>query len=374
MKLSTGTILMIGASADCPDLEYATGFRAHDPVVGAVGVDWRAVVVPDLEYGRARLQGRAGLEVWTPRALGLRGRGARDMASWALRLLRRHGVRSACVPSTFPLASARRLERAGVPLRVAAGPLFPERSRKRPDEVLRIAESQRAAVRAVRAAIELIGESVPGRDGLLHLRRRPLTSEDVKRRIAAVLLECRCFCRDTIVAGGPQSAEPHEAGHGPLPAGQPIVIDVFPQHLEHGYWGDITRTVVRGPCSPRLRQMFRAVQAAQREALKAVKAGVSGATVHRRAADTLRQRGFDTGVVDGRPVGFIHGTGHGVGLCVHEAPRVSLAAERLRAGHVVTIEPGLYYPELGGIRIEDTVLVTADGYRRLAACEVRFEA
>jgi Xaa-Pro aminopeptidase len=116
------------------------------------------------------------------------------------------------------------------------------------------------------------------------------------------------------------------------------------------------------------------VQAAQREALKAVKAGVSGATVHRRAADTLRQRGFDTGVVDGRPVGFIHGTGHGVGLCVHEAPRVSLAAERLRAGHVVTIEPGLYYPELGGIRIEDTVLVTADGYRRLAACEVRFEA
>ena len=278
------------------------------------------------------------------------------------------------MPPTFPFAAARRIERAGVRLRVGRGELFPQRVCKRPDEVRLIAESQLAAVIAMRAATRMIAESTPGRDGLLHWRGQPLSSEDVKRRIAAALLERDCFCRDVIVAGGAQSAEPHETGHGPLPAGKPIVIDIFPQHLVHGYWGDLTRTVVRGPCAPRLRRMFNAVRAAQQAALKSLKAGVSGSTVHRRAAETLGARGFATEVKDGRPVGFIHGTGHGVGLCVHEAPRLAPSGGRLRAGHVVTVEPGLYYPELGGIRIEDTVLVTAGGYRYLAPCEVRLDA
>jgi Xaa-Pro aminopeptidase len=107
--------------------------------------------------------------------------------------------------------------------------------------------------------------------------------------------------------------------------------------------------------------------------LAAVRAGVSAATVHRRAAETLRARGFETTTRNGRPEGFIHSTGHGVGLCVHEAPGVSPAGKRLRVGHVITIEPGLYYPDVGGVRIEDTVVVAADGFRYLAPCEVRLE-
>jgi Xaa-Pro aminopeptidase len=177
----------------------------------------------------------------------------------------------------------------------------------------------------------------------------------------------------TIVAGGPQSADPHERGHGPLRAGQPIVIDIFPQHMETGYWGDITRTVVRGRAPAALRAMYRAVREAQEDALRAVRPGVSGATVHRGVVATFARRGFATGVVDGKQVGFFHGTGHGVGLQVHEAPSLALAHRRLPRGAVVTVEPGLYYPEIGGVRIEDTVVVTADGCEVLAACSKRLE-
>ncbi len=261
-KQSALPVLMLGSSADCPDIEYATGFRAQDPVVALAHGPARVLVVPDLEYGRAREQGHAGLEVLTPRMLGLGRMAARRQTSWVTRLLRNRGLRTVQVAGTFPIAAARAVERAGARLRLAAGPLFPARACKHACEIGHIAESQQAAVVAMRAAIRLIAESTPRADGWLTWKGRALTAEDVRRRIAEVLLRRDCFCRDTIVAGGTQSAEPHASGHGPLPAGQPIVIDIFPQHLIHGYWGDLTRTVVRGACCARLRGMHRAVHAA----------------------------------------------------------------------------------------------------------------
>jgi Xaa-Pro aminopeptidase len=120
--------------------------------------------------------------------------------------------------------------------------------------------------------------------------------------------------------------------------------------------------------------MYNAVKAAQAAALKAVKAGAWTDDVHAAAAGELDRRGYTTGTIDGIPQGFIHGTGHGVGLEIHEAPRVSSAVhKKLRAGNIITVEPGLYYPHIGGIRIEDTVLVTKDGYERLASCAKRLE-
>jgi Xaa-Pro aminopeptidase len=195
----------------------------------------------------------------------------------------------------------------------------------------------------------------------------------VKRLIERVLLDHGCSGKNTIVAGGEQGADPHEQGHGPLLARRPIVIDIFPQHTRSGYWGDLTRTVVRGAAGHELRRMYAAVRAAQAAALAKIRAGARCSAVHKAAAEELAGRGFETGARNGRPAGFIHSTGHGVGLAIHEAPSVSRFGGRLEAGNVITVEPGLYYPGLGGIRIEDTVEVTKTGWRYVVPCEKRFE-
>jgi len=195
----------------------------------------------------------------------------------------------------------------------------------------------------------------------------------VKLVVEFELLRHQCQARDTIVAGGRQAADPHDRGSGPLRAGETIVLDIFPQHKRHGYWGDITRTVVKGRARPELHRMYEAVRTAQAAALREVRAGARADHIHEGVQQRFKAAGFVTDMRDGLPVGFFHGTGHGVGLDIHEAPSLSTVPVRLRAGHVVTVEPGLYYPELGGVRLEDTVAVTGTGCRILAACEKVFE-
>ena len=182
----------------------------------------------------------------------------------------------------------------------------------------------------------------------------------------------------TIVAGGDQACDPHDGGSGPLRANQAIILDVFPRDEHTGYYGDMTRTVVRGKASDALRRQFEAVRDAQQAALKTIRGGIDGRTVHRAVQKLFDSRDFHTGTVSPNPKsarqqGFFHGTGHGLGLQVHEAPRMGNVSCRLRAGHVVTVEPGLYYPGVGGIRIEDVVLVTTRGCRLLSNFPVAFE-
>jgi Xaa-Pro aminopeptidase len=111
--------------------------------------------------------------------------------------------------------------------------------------------------------------------------------------------------------------------------------------------------------------MSDAVLAAQECAFRLIRHGADGESVHREVQQTLEAHGFKTGEVNGRMQGFFHGTGHGLGLDVHEPPRVSKVKATLRAGNVVTVEPGLYYPGVGGVRIEDVVVVTESGCRNL---------
>lgn len=372
-KKSTGARLIVGVPLENPDLLYASGFRAVDPVVLLDCNGARTLVVSPMESSRAARE-CPRVSVMDSKSLRL-GRSERGrLSSWALHLVRRCGVRAVLVAPTFPLGVARRLETAGVRLSVARGPLYPERLVKNADELRAIAESQQAAVIAMRAAVRMIADSSIDGDNVLRFARRPLTAEDVRRAIERVLLEHDCAGHDLIVACGQYATDPHAVGTGPLLANKPIVIDIFPQHKQHGYWGDLTRTVVRGRASHELRNLYQAVRAAQQAALAAVRPGVRGATVHACAVRALEERGYRTGVKDGRGFGFIHGTGHGVGLAIHEGPTLGPASEfRLRSGHVVTVEPGLYYPEMGGVRIEDTVVVTAHGWRYLVPCEKRFE-
>jgi len=368
-KKEATCVLLVGSSRNCPDLEYASGFRAADPVVFLQRGTGKYLVVPPMEQGRA--EKLDGLTVLTPGDIGIGRKKRRGISEWALGLLKHLDVRRVTVPFSFPHGVAERLRKSGHRVDIAGGPVFPGRAVKTPAEIRKIRQSQQAAVIAMRAAVSMISHSHVDRHGILKRGTRALTAEDVRRTITVKLLEHDGFCSDAIVACGKQAADPHTVGAGPLRANEAIVIDIYPQHLEHGYWGDLTRTVVKGGAPPRLKKMYQAVRAAQTKALACIKPGVKCATVHRAAVAEFDRRGF--GASGTAKEGFIHSTGHGVGLAIHEAPSLAPGGSRLRSGHVVTVEPGLYYRDIGGIRIEDTVVVTAGGWRHLVPCEKRLE-
>ncbi len=196
---------------------------------------------------------------------------------------------------------------------------------------------------------------------LVH-RGAVLTSERLKFAIESACLEAGATSLHTIAAGGDQGCDPHERGSGPLRPHELIIVDVFPRLIANGYFGDMTRTFLRGRASDAQRALVVTVRAAQRAALRTVRAGVEGRVVHAAVVELFAARGYETKRKGGHSVGFFHGTGHGLGLEVHEPPRVSVAADQpLPQGAVITIEPGLYYPGLGGCRIEDVVQVTTRG-------------
>jgi len=378
MKKRSLPILLVGIPEQNADLEYAGGFRAPDPVVLLCRRGHRYLVVSELEEGRAQrvAEARSGndtVEVLTPRKLGLKGARRSRLANWVSELLRRERVTKVRVPAVFPHGVAKTLEKRGFRLSIARGALFPERRVKTREEQKQIKESQQAAVIAMRAAVAQIGAAAIEHSGLLTIKGKVLTSEAVSGTITRTLLAHDCFCGETIVAGGLQAADPHEIGSGPLRAHEAIVLDIFPRHMRHGYWGDLSRTVIRGKPSPKLKKMYQAVKAAHAAALTRVKPGVKCATVHNAAEEVFKKRRYTTEVENGRATGFIHSTGHGVGLAIHEGPSVGPGDDRLRSGNVITIEPGLYYPDIGGIRIEDTIVVTRDGWRYLVPCEKHFE-
>ncbi len=367
--------LIVGNAGNAPDILYKTGFSAPDDVVYLQIKGESFLIVWPLEFRRARRAAAPyGITVVTPQHIVGDRVGTDGLARTVVVLLRTRGVSRVTVPSSFPLGFAKRLEKEGILLQVPQGALFPERARKSPEELGRIRECQQVAVIAMRRVFSLIKRSDIDSAGGLLLEGCPLTSELLRKEVARILVEHECVCPNVIVSGGRSSADPHEKGTGRLYAGKPIIVDIFPQHTEHGYWGDLTRTVVRGRASPPIRRMYRAVVAAHNAALAMLRAGVSAKRVHRVAVNELAKRGFRREVrEDGSLVGVIHGTGHGVGLAVHEYPAIAANDHRLEAGHVVTIEPGLYYPEIGGVRVEDLVAVTEKGWKYLAPCERPFE-
>jgi Xaa-Pro aminopeptidase len=225
----------------------------------------------------------------------------------------------------------------------------------------------------MRHPINLIHSSTIDHAGFLRLRGKHLTSEFMIESAAKVLMDHGGICRHMIIAGGSQCANPHETGHGKLRAGETIIMDIFPQDLSTGYWGDLTRTVVKGKASTLQKKVYNAVRAAQNAGLSMLKPGVAGKTIHTAVCREMVRRGLQVSYPEDQRKGFKHSTGHGVGLCIHEGPGLHMFSGRLKKGQVVTVEPGWYDPEWGGVRIEDTVLLTSHGWKYLVPCEKRFE-
>ena len=178
---------------------------------------------------------------------------------------------------------------------------------------------------------------------------------------------------DTIVAGGNQATDPHERGSGPLKAHQAIIIDIFPRCIQSGYYGDFTRTFCRGKAPEQLKRQYKAVKEAQEAAIAIIRDGVLGSAVHQQVLDTFEERGYKTESINGEMQGFIHTTGHGIGLDIHEYPRISTVPITLKAGMITSVEPGLYYKGIGGVRIEDLVYITKTGCEMLSPYPKKFE-
>ncbi len=372
----TEAVLLIGSSETNPDIYYRTRFFVPDPCVYFEHAGERVLLLNDLELDRGRSEARVDLVLPLSelrRRIPSGARARAGLAHLAHVALRERGVTKLIVPGDLAVMYADLFRSLGYALRVkTAFPFFAERVYKSEEEVGHIRRAQFVTERAMALAIEMVSASDPV-DGVLHLDGAPLTSERLKGEINAFLAREGYTATHTIVSSGAQSAMPHHSGTGPIAAGVPIVIDIFPRSQETGYWGDMTRTVVRGRPTDEARRMYEAVLEGQHLALSMIRAGVAGKEVHEGVMELFRRRGFETGVRDGRMEGFIHSTGHGLGLEIHEHPRITSDDTVLEEGMVVTVEPGLYYERVGGVRIEDVVVVTADGCVNLNTFPKTFE-
>jgi len=362
------TRLIIAASETDANLFYATRFLAPDAFVFVLTpTGEKVLLMSDLEVDRARAQ--AAVDTVLPirrfeeraKASGVERPGILDSVC---AFLAEREIRTVRVPGSFPIEYGDGLRERGVAVQVRREPFFEERLLKTADEVEAISRAMQRTEAAMGAAIGAIREAEV-HDGVLRWRGTTLTAERVRRLISMTLIEDGLLAQHTIVACGEAGCDPHNEGSGPLRAGQSIIIDIFPRDEASRYFADITRTVVKGRASDMLRKMYWAVAAGQERVFALLRDGSDGEAIHRDVQATLERHGFQSGEVNGRMQGFFHGTGHGLGLEVHELPRISKLPTILGSGNVVTVEPGLYYPGIGGVRIEDVVVVTETGYTNL---------
>ena len=367
MSTNNKARLIIAASETDADLYYATNFLAPDGFTFLQTSSEKILLMSDLEIDRAKFQSKAdqvlSLSTYLNRAkkTGITSPTPLDAL---LQLLKEKNIQHLHVPRTFPIASADQLRSNGYEITFPEGDFWPEREIKTPEEIAHIRQTQHHTETAMDAAIDLIRQSNI-QNGILYHTNKPLTSEQIKHRILTVLLERDCSATHTIVACGDQACDPHNEGSGPLHAHQPIIVDIFPRSNHTGYFADMTRTVVKGRPSPELQAIYDTVLQGQQMALDSIKEGADGETIHKTIVDLFDSRNYKTGLFNGRMQGYFHGTGHGIGLEIHESPRISKTPQILKAGHVVTVEPGLYYPGKGAVRIEDLVVVTQDGCENL---------
>ena len=372
--IGTGRLIE-ASSTTSSDILYGSGFHAADDFIYFEMEGTRAVVVSMLEYQRALQEVHKGVQV-IDRIEILRSFSREEYKENFLVLLsRKYNIKHWLVPGNFPLSKADDLRKAGIRVDCVSGDFFPERDRKNAAEVEAIRASMQTTENAMRQVERFLRESVVNEEGLLVWNGSVLTCDFIRAEVEAEFKRNGYSADRTIIACGKDASAPHCIGYGPIRAGEPVVADIFPRSDRTGYWGDMTRTFVKGKASEIVRKAFDAVKQASEESLKMLKAGVPGADVHRTAARTMENLGFRTGRdANGIPCGFIHGLGHGVGLDIHENPRLSPANPNpLAAGCVVSVEPGLYDPSWGGIRLEDLVLVTEGGYENFCTMPKELE-
>ncbi len=344
------------ASSRDADMRYLTRFTTSDPFVYFRKPDERGtIVISQMESGRASREAVTAVMTRTEARLPEIVKTEKDPYRATAMMIAGITGKTILVPPNFPLALANALGEFCT-VKVDSGTVQAMRAKKSRTEIRYLRHVQAVTQEAMGHALTLIRKSVV-KKGLLWHGGRKLTSEDIRYEMHRHLLENGCSAEDTIVSCGVDTAIPHMTGTGPLHADEPIIIDIFPVHEKSGYYADMTRTVVKGEPAPEIRDMYVTLRDAQQAAISRVMSGVPGAELHQLVVDFFRDHGYESNTR-----GFIHNLGHGVGLQVHELPTVGPSGPALAHGTVITVEPGLYYPGIGGVRLEDIGLVTKTGF------------
>jgi Xaa-Pro aminopeptidase len=366
--------LMVSESEHNADMYYASGFLAYDSFIYLnSGTD--LILISDMELGRARKESKVH-DVIPTSGFNIMDkiRKTRDSdtayCEMITELIHSKNLNRIAVPYNFPVQLADCLRRAGLKIIPIKSPLREMREIKNEREISAIEYAQRAGEKALAEGIRAI-RNADVKDGVLMHENSPLKTGDIRAIIDRSLLSSNCEAPDIIIACGQGSSDPHWKGEGELLADEPIVIDMVPRSKKDRYYSDMTRTVMHGTPSKELEDMYSAVLDSQSCAIKKIKAGVTGSDIHNIVCDVLEERGYETarGKNTEFTEGFIHSTGHGVGLDIHEGPNLGENGKELKAGCVVTVEPGLYYKKIGGVRLEDVVVVTRSGCKNLTMFE-----
>jgi len=366
-------VLIYGDTVRHPELRHEVPLTLGDPFLYLEKDGRSHIVITDFEWPRLQEAG-VDAELISPTALGLDELVEAGKNWWeisqelALRGVNNVGVTQATVPDTFPLGLAEFLRENGIALNVDRE-FFVERRRvKNESELTGIRRAQRAAEAGMDAARDLFRRADQS-NGRLTIDGKPLTSERVKAAIQQAFMDHGCTAEEFIVSHGAQSAIGHDMGSGEIKPGEPIVIDLWPKDADTACYADMTRTFCIGDVPDELREYHKVAREALDNSIAALKAGVNGSKVNAVSCEPFHAAGYKT-MLSKEPgeiieTGYFHSLGHGVGLEVHEQPNLSRIGEELRAGDVVTIEPGMYRRGWGGCRLEDLLLVTENGAENL---------
>jgi Xaa-Pro aminopeptidase len=366
--MTTSTVLMYADTVRSPDLRHLIPHPVADPFLYVEHEGVPRVVVRSLEV--ERMAGVPGLQPHPDEEFGLddlRAAGvppAQIPRRLALAACQRFGVTRAAIPPDFPVGMADFLRANGVRLDVDDDSFGARRRAKTSVQLEGIRRAQRGAEAAVTAITALLAAAEVHGDAVF-LDGEPLTSERLKAAARTAFAASSVSADDFIVAHGYQTCVGHHMGSGVVGVSEPITVDLWPRDEETGCFTDMTRTYVVGPVPDELATYHRLSREALERSVAAIRPGVKARDVHGVACGVFEAAGFPT-QRSKRPGevlldGFFHSLGHGVGLEVHEAPGLGLGDEVLLEGDVLAVEPGCYRQGFGGARLEDLVVVTADG-------------
>ncbi|MDH5690016.1 MAG: Xaa-Pro peptidase family protein [Candidatus Bathyarchaeota archaeon] len=379
-------LLLYSDSFRDANMYYFTKFLAPDPFIFLKRVNADPIIVVNqMEYPRAQKQSivkdvRSYLDYNYLEAV----KSAKEPQLGAMKFIAKVAEKELglgtkiCVPPNFPVIVADVLRNEGLNINPMFGVVEKARETKDIDEVEEIKAVQAVIEEVTTEAIELIANSDVDSNGTLLINGEPLTVSRIKSFFGRKLLENGCLPEeDIIVACGPKASDPHYVGEpeDKLKANQPIILDIYPRSIQKRYWTDMTRTIVKGRASDKLKKMFETVSEAKNASLDAIQAGALGSHVYDVCCDILEKAGYET-TRGGKKItkGMPHSLGHGVGLQIHESPRINeLYTSPLKAHSIVTVEPGLYDPQIGGVRLEDIIEVTKSGYSNLTRMETKLE-
>jgi Xaa-Pro aminopeptidase len=362
---------LLDADGSHSNQQYLSGFDAPDPFLTLFTPSETAILTSTLEAARAREDSRAD-HVRRYGDYDFREKRAEHgtdeaRAMVVAEFLVEFEVESVAADRRFPLYTADSIRDRGHSVTPDLEDVLEDiRATKTETEIEHVRDAQLANEAAMAAAETMLADAEVGAEGTLQLEGDPLTSERIKTAIERTLLDRGYAMDQTIVASGADGAVPHERGSGPIAVDEPVIVDIFPRSKTTNYHADMTRTFLKGEPDQRIRAFYETTCEAKSAALDLVEPGVTGEAVHDAVCDVYEAAGYATLRADeSTETGFIHSTGHGVGLDVHEDPSIGPGGEGLEPGHVITIEPGLYDPAVGGVRIEDLVVVTEDGHENL---------